>query len=65
MRKLDRELARRDRSEKLKPLGVVVTTLAILFAIGGGIYLLTTAGGTRTTPRPIPQPRAPRWSPSR
>ena len=45
MRTLERELKRRARAEKLKPLGVVVTTLAILLFIGGGIYLLTTAGG--------------------
>lgn len=44
-KKLEKELARRDRAEKLKPLGVVVMTLLILVAIGGGIYLLTTAGG--------------------
>ncbi|ALA67332.1 peptidylprolyl isomerase [Corynebacterium lactis] len=49
MRKLERELSRRERNEKLKPLGVVITTLAILFAIGGGIYLLTTAGGDEST----------------
>lgn len=49
MRKLERELKRRARAEKLKPLGVVVTTLAILLFIGGGIYLLTTAGGADDT----------------
>ena len=30
MKNLERELGRRDRAEKAKPLGVVVTTLAIL-----------------------------------
>lgn len=49
MRTLERELKRRSRAEKLKPLGVVVTTLAILLFIGGGIYLLTTAGGADDT----------------
>ncbi len=46
LRGLQRELARRERAEKLKPLGVVLTTLLILVGIGGGIYLLTTADGS-------------------
>ena len=44
MKQLERELSRRDRNEKLKPLGVVVTTLAILLVIVGGIWWLTTLG---------------------
>ena len=44
MKNLERELGRRDRAEKAKPLGVVVTTLAILVALVGGIWFLTTMG---------------------
>lgn len=45
MKTLERELSRRDRAEKAKPLGVVVATLAILAVIVGGIWFLTTMGG--------------------
>ncbi|MDY0113439.1 MAG: peptidylprolyl isomerase [Corynebacterium sp.] len=44
MKNLERELGRRDRAEKAKPLGVVVTTLAILVVLVGGIWFLTTMG---------------------
>ncbi|MFD5867040.1 peptidylprolyl isomerase [Corynebacterium sp. NPDC060344] len=44
MKNLERELGRRDRAEKAKPLGVVVATLAILVALVGGIWFLTTMG---------------------
>nr|WP_255549504.1 peptidylprolyl isomerase [Corynebacterium sp. TAE3-ERU12] len=44
MKELDRELHRRERAEKTKPLGVVLATLAILAVIGGGIWVLTTWG---------------------
>ncbi|MEJ5919754.1 peptidylprolyl isomerase [Corynebacterium sp. H78] len=49
MKELDRALARRDRAEKTKPLGVVVATLAILVVIVGGIWLLTKQGDEADT----------------
>ncbi len=45
MQKLEKELSRRERAEKTKPLGVVVATLAILALIVGGIWWATTLGG--------------------
>lgn len=45
MKNLDKSLSRRDRSEKLQPVGVVVATLVILTVIVGGIWFLTTSGG--------------------
>lgn len=45
MRNLERELRKRERAEKTKPLGVVAATLAILVVIVGGIWFLTTIGG--------------------
>ncbi|MFC3850763.1 peptidylprolyl isomerase [Corynebacterium hansenii] len=47
MKNLERELGRRDRAEKVKPLGVVVATLAILVVLVGGIWFLTTMGGEK------------------
>ncbi|WP_448851925.1 peptidylprolyl isomerase [Corynebacterium sp. 335C] len=44
MKKLERELNKRDRAEKARPLGVVAATLVILVAIVGGIWFLTTRG---------------------
>ncbi|WP_295628230.1 peptidylprolyl isomerase [uncultured Corynebacterium sp.] len=44
MKNLERELGRRDRAEKAKPLGVVLATLLILVALVGGIWFLTTMG---------------------
>lgn len=44
MKNLDKSLSRRDRSEKLQPLGVVLATLVILTVIVGGIWFLTTTG---------------------
>lgn len=48
MQKLEKELSRRERAEKAKPLGVVVATLAILALIVGGIWWATTLGGNDT-----------------
>ncbi len=42
IKKLEHELNSRDRAEKLKPVGVVVATLAILLVFVGGIWFLTT-----------------------
>lgn len=44
MKHLERELSRRERAEKAKPLGVVLTTLVILAVIVGGIWFLTSMG---------------------
>ncbi len=48
MKHLERELGRRERAEKAKPLGVVVATLAILLVLVGGIWFLTTMDGDDT-----------------
>ena len=45
MKKLERELSKRERAEKARPLGVVAATVVILAVIVGGIWFLTTRGG--------------------
>ena len=57
LRDLEKELGARDRKEKTKPWAVAAASLAVLAAIGGGIYFLAnqgsdesvTASGEQTT----------------
>ena len=42
---LEKELKKRNRVEKARPLGVVVATVVILVAVAGGIYWAATSGG--------------------
>lgn len=42
MRNLDRELKNRERAEKAKPLGVIVTAALVILALVGGIWFAAT-----------------------
>ncbi|MEJ5927153.1 peptidylprolyl isomerase [Corynebacterium sp. H128] len=44
MQNLDRELKRRERAEKTKPLGVIVMAAAVILALVGGIWFAATRG---------------------